>query len=185
MGESRVVSLSDSSKPAREAKAIFATARDALLGAYNWNFAMDREQLSALVDVPLFEFSHMYRLPIDCLRVVMVGDYYVGMDLTNYRGSPTEEFTIEGRHILTNLGAPLNLKFVKRVTNVTEFDSCFDMALAMKLAELLAEPLTQSNSKQEAATQAYTRSVKAAIRANSIQLPPRKLADDEWLMSRL
>lgn len=185
LGESRIVSLLDNSKPAREANAIYEQVRDSLLAGHTWSFAKTRAQLPALVTPPLFEYSYAFQLPSDCLRVVMVGEYYVGVDLTDYRGSPTEEFTIEGRQILTNLGAPLNLKYVKRVEDSTQFSANFVACLSARLAEKLAEPLTQSDSKRARAESAFKDELKLAIRSNAIELPPQKFADDEWILSRL
>jgi len=185
LGESRIISLADNTKPAREANAIFEITRDSLLAAYNWSFAKTRAQLPALVDAPLFEFNLQYQIPTDCLRLLQIGDFYVGLDLTDYRGSPVDQYVIEGRKILTNLSAPLNVKYIKRVENSTEFSKNFEMAFVAKLAEVLAEPLTQSDQKRQRATDAFNREIKAAIRANAIELPPTKLPDDEWLISRI
>lgn len=185
LGSTRITSLDDDIKPAREAKALFSHARDAVLGGYDWTFAFARAQLPALVDVPLFQFAYKYQLPSDCLRAIMVGEYYAGIDLTDYRGAPTEEFAIEGREILTDLGAPLNLKYVKRVTDTALFHATFNYALGARMAMDLCEALTQSNTKYEKSERAYNKAISIAIRSNAIQLPPKKLADDEWLMSRL
>ena len=185
LGEGRIASLADDVKAAREATAVFSIRRDALLAGYTWSFAKTRAQLSALVDAPPFGFTLKYQLPSDCLRIVMVGDYYTGLDLTDYRGSPTEEFMVEGREILTDLGAPLNLRYIKRVTDTSQFSSNFTAAFAADLAEVLAEPLTQSESKRERASAVLRREISMAVRANAIELPPSKLADDEWLIARL
>lgn len=185
LGEGRIVSLLDNSKPARDANAIYEQVRDALLAGYTWSFAKKRAQLPASSVAPAFQYANAFQLPSDCLRVVMVGDYHVGVDLTDYRGSPTEEFTIEGREILTNLGAPLNFKYVARIEDSTQFSANFNAALSAKLAEKLAEPLTQSDSKRARAEAAFNSEIKLAIRSNAIELPPQRLADDDWIMSRL
>lgn len=185
LGESRIASLLDNSKPAREANAIYEQVRDSLLAGYTWSFAKARAQLPASATPPLFEYANAFQLPAGCLRITMVGDFYVGVDLTDYRGSPTQEFTIEGREILTNLGAPLNLKYINRVEDSTQFSPNFCSAFSAKLAEKLAESLTQSDSKRGRAEAAFNNEIRLAIRANAIELPPQKFADDEWIMSRL
>lgn len=185
LGESRIVSFSDNSKPAREANAIYEQVRDALLAGYTWSFAKKRVQLSALSTAPVFGYANAFQLPSDCLRVIMVGEYYVGVDLTDYRGAPTEEFTIEGREILTDWGAPLNLKYVARIEDSMQFSANFIAALSAKLAEKLAEPLTQSDSKRGRAEAAFNNEIRLAVRANAIELPPQRFADDDWIMGRL
>lgn len=185
LGGDRIASIDDDVQNARDAKALFATSRDALLGGYNWCFAMDRAQLVALSTAPAFGFDYQYNFPADCLRIVFVGDYYVGIDLTDYRGAPTELFTIEGRRILTGLAAPLNLRYVKRVEDTGLFDPCFVKSFGCQLASDMCEAMTQSDTKRDRAEKALGHELSKAVRANAIQLPPQKLADDEWLMSRL
>lgn len=185
LGESRITSLDDGNKVARTAKALFESSRDALLAAYNWNFAKARAALPALATAPPFQFNAEYQLPSDCLRLWMLNDYYVGADLTDYRGAPTEEYSIEGRKILTNWGAPLNIKYIKRVADPAQFDPCFVKMFGCQLALDMAEALTASQSKVDRAERNLMLERNNAVRANAIALPPQKLADDEWIMSRL
>jgi hypothetical protein len=119
------------------------------------------------------------------LRIIKVADHYVGVDLTDYRGYPVEEFTIEGRKILTDLPAPLQLQYVKRVTDTALFPPTFTMAFAAELAAKLCEPLAQSNTKRQLAENTRNMEISKAVRSNAIELPPQKLPDDEWLLSRL
>ena len=185
LGESRIICLADNTKPAREANATYADISDSFLAAYNWSFTKTRAQLPALVSAPLFQYNHQYKIPTDCLRLLQIGEYSVGLDLSDYRGSDTSDFALEEGNILTNLGAPLHIKYIKRVEDTALFPPNFVMAFSMKLAELLAEPLTQSDQKRQRAVDAFAREIRNAIRANAIELPPSKLPDDEWLMSRL
>ena len=185
LGEDRITSLDDNLKRARDVKALFDITRDSLIAGYNWSFAKTRIQLPALADPPAFEYALAFQLPADCLRIVFVGDYYAGLDLTNYRGAPVKEFTIEGRQILTNLSDPLNLQYIKRVTDSGQFSANFETAFACKLAYELAEPLSSSTSKKESALKEFDRAIALAVRAGAIEMPPEPLADDSWITSRL
>lgn len=185
LGESRIVSLDDPVKAAREAKAIFEVNRNALLAGYSWSFSLFRTSLPALADAPEWGFSYKFRIPNGCLRVVQIGDYFPGLDLTDYRGAPTEDYIIEGRNILTSLSAPLKFRGVNTITDTAQFAASFVKTLAAYLAMDLAEPLTGSDTKRGRAGEALAREIRLAIQANAIELPPKKLADDEWLMSRL
>jgi len=185
LGDARILNIDQDVKPAREAKAIWSIALDAILARYNWNFAKERASLPALVDVPISQYLFQYQLPSDCLRVMFVGETYVGIDLTDYRGSPTQEFSLEGRKILTDFGAPLLIRYIKRVTDTTQFDPVFVLAFSCELAMWLAEPLTQSATKRESAENTQRKYVSEAVRVNAIALPPEHLPDDEWLISRL
>lgn len=185
LGEPRIVSLDDNTKQGRACKAVYEISRDALLAAHNWNFAKARAALPALTSVPISQFQAEYQLPTDCLRLWMLNDYYVGADLTDYRGSPTEEYSIEGRKILTNWGAPLQIRYIKRVTDPNQFDAAFVKAFGCQIALDLGEEITASETKISRAERRLAVELSAAVRTNAISLPPVKLADDEWLLSRL
>jgi hypothetical protein len=185
LGAGRIMSIDDDVKQARDMKAIYDIAKDSLLGGYTWSFAKDRQSLVALTTAPAFGYARQFQLPAEALRLVMAGDYYVGMDLTDYRSAPTEEYTIEGRKILTDWPAPLNIIFVSRVEDTTYMPPPFVEAFAAKLAVMGAESLTQSSTKKADAQQILKEAISRAVQSNAIELPPRKLPDDEWLMSRL
>lgn len=101
LGENRIVSLTDGSKPANEANAIFTAARDELMSRYNWTFAVKRGQAPG-ADAPPFGFANAFDFPSDCLRIIRPGARYAGPDLTDYRIGPTAEYSVEGRQILTD-----------------------------------------------------------------------------------
>lgn len=185
LGENRIMALTDNSKPAREANAIYEITRDALLAGYNWSFAKSRAQLPASAIPPAFEWAYAYPLPSDCLRLLFVGDYYAGVDLTDYRGAPTAPYAVEGREILTDMGSPLNLRYIKRLTNTTMYSANFAKALGARLAADLSEPLTQSDTKRARAEDVFKKELSIAVRAGAIELPPERLADDDWIMGRL
>ena len=184
LGESRIMSLDDDVKAARECKAVYEIVRDSVLSAHNWSFAKSRAALSRLDSTPVFGFANEFQLPVDCLRLFMVGDIYVGVDLSDYRNAPTDEYTIEDRKILTDWGAPLNIRYIRRVEDTARYSSTFVDAFGARIAERLAEPLTQSAVKREAAKDAYKAAISEAVRVNAIEQPPQKIPDDEWLLSR-
>ena len=186
LGQNRIASMTENTKPAREARAVFDMTRDALIANYDWTFAKDRGSLPALVDAPAFGYGAQYQLPTDCLRLISLGDIYVGVDLTNYRTmGPPAEFEIEDDKILTNLGAPLNIRFAKRITDPGKFSAPFAVMLGIKVAYHVCEALTGSNTKRDLVERAEMKALKEAIRANAIQLPPQKFADSEWITSRM
>lgn len=184
LGERRIMSLNDGVKPAREANAIFSLTRDALLAGYNWSFSMTRARLPALDETPEFGFANKFQMPSDCLRLVYINDVYYGLDMTDYRTGRTTEFEIDGRTINTDFSAPLNVRYVKRITDANQYSPNFVSSFAMKLAASLAEPLTQSESKWQKAMKMFDVEIALAVKANAIELPPEKFPDDEWLMAR-
>lgn len=186
LGEARIMSLEDNVKAAREINAIFTLRRDRLLRAYNWNFAMKRSSLPALTDTPDWGYSLAYQLPSDCLRMVQVDDIWVVPGLTDYMSAPdSEPFRIEGQTIVTDITAPLKVRYIRRVTNSGEFDAAFVEAFAYDLAYEACEAITQSNTKKAVMRDGKIQEIKEAIRANAIELPPQGIPDDSWILSRL
>lgn len=186
LGQSRITALTDNLKGAREINAIFSMRRDKLLRAFNWNFAMKRASLPALVDAPDWGYSLAYQKPSDCLRFVQINDYYVIPSLTDYAaGVDSEPYRIEGQTIATDFGAPLKVRYIRRVTNASEFDAAFVEAFAYDLAHETCEAITQSTTKKESMRQGRKDEILEAIRANAIELPPQNMQDDSWLISRL
>lgn len=185
LGAKRITALSDNVKEAREMNAIYELRRDACLRAHNWNFAMERTSLAALTDAPEWGYSAAYQLPTDCLRVVQVNDTWIIPGLADFIGGPDEEpFKIEGRKIVTDWGAPLKIRYIKRITDASQYDALFVEYFASDLAYQACEALTQSNSKAERAEKDLKNAVIAAVRANAIELPPQPIPDDSWMASR-
>ncbi len=171
LGGSRIVSLTQDSVEARACNAIYAETRDQLLRRYAWSFAKTRAQLAASATEPAFEFDNAYPLPSDCLRVLLPQDADC-------------DWTIEGRQILTNWGAPLEVVYLRQITDPNTMDVLFRRALAGELAMKLAEPLTQSNSKWEKAKLIRDEAVAEAKRTNAIEKLPVEPREDTWITAR-
>lgn len=186
IGSSRITSLTDNVKAAREINAIFELRRDYLLRTHNWSFAMERTTLPALDDAPAWGYTYLYQLPTDCLRVVQVNDIWVVPGMSDYTSGPdSEPYKITGRKIETDFGAPLKLRYIKRVTDPAQFDAAFVEMFASDLADQVCEALTQSNTKREATRAVLRQSLLEAVRSNAIELPPEAIPDDSWVLSRL
>jgi len=186
LGATRITSLSDNVKSAREINAVFELRRDHLLRSHNWSFAMERTTLPALDDAPAWGYAYMYQLPTDCVRVVQVNDAWVVPGLADYTSGPdSEPYKITGRRIETDIGAPLKLRYVKRITDAGSFDASFVEVFAADLAYQVCEALTQSNTKREQARNDLRQALLEAVRSNAIELPPEAIPDDSWILSRL
>ena len=185
LGDLRITSLSENTKPAREVSAVYAMLRDKLQRTYNWRFCVKRAVLAAEVDVPVFDYSFQYPVPSDCLRILQINAYYPAPDLSDLISSGGQEYQLEGGKILTRSSGSLNLRYLCRISDPTKFDTAFDEAFAASIAYNVAESLTQSDSKKSMALQDYRIALKEAIRANAIENPPESIADTTWLTVRL
>lgn len=179
LGEEPVLLLTDDTKPARLMNRIFDQVRDAELRRATWKFSLKRAQLMALVDAPDWGYTTQYPLPSDFLRLVQVNDFYV-RPLSKQRGP----WSLEGGLLLTDLPAPLKMRYVARITNTGLFDPLFVEALACKLAMEAGETLTQSETKRARAADEYKFALSEAYRQDAIETTPDEMPWGTWLESR-
>ena len=185
IGDLRITSLSDNTKPAREVNAVYSMLRDKLQRTYNWRFCVKRAVLAAESTAPVFDYSYQYPVPSDCLRILQINAYYPAPDLSDLISSGGQEYVLEGGKILTRSSGSMNLRYLARISDPTKFDTSFDEAFASSIAYNVAEALTQSDGKKNAALRDYRMALSEAIRANAIENPPESIADTTWLTVRL
>ena len=117
-------------------------ARDATLRAHPWNFAIKRASLSADVAAPVWGYSQQFTLPNDNLRLLEVESS--DRDLYPWR--------VEGGKVLSDLTAPINIRYVARIEDTELWDPLFIEAMAAHLGSLCAEKLTGLTSIVESTT---------------------------------
>lgn len=191
LGAERILSLTDDVKNARVMNSMFVSVRDAELRRHNWNFAVKRASLAASTTDPDWGFDNAFPLPSDFLRLLDIDGSWSAVGLSDYVGYDNAIFRIETvgddniKCIVTDLSAPLLIRYTRRVTDANLMDSAYIEALACRLAAEGCESITQSNSKRDLAMREYNDAISSAILANAIENPPSALADDSWVMSRL
>jgi hypothetical protein len=176
LGAAKIQSLGESSVNARACLMAYELVRDAVLRAHPWNFAIQRFQVAADATPPAFNYANSFTLPTGSLKVLPP--------------DPSQNFNdrdwiIEGRKLLTNDAAPLNLRCVMKVDDTTLMDPLFCEALAAKLAYELCEAITQSNEKQQNCLSAYKMIVEEAKKSNAIEKVPQTPVDDSWATIRM
>lgn len=175
LGADPITSLEDGSKAANLCQRNFEPSADSVLRLYPWNAALRRARLPALAAAPVWGYRYQYQLPQGpepalCLRLLEVDN---GTD-----------FRIEGRRILADYGAPLDILYVGRIIDSADYDPLLAEAVAAKLAVHLAGNLTESASRIEAARD-YLRGVLAEAKATDAQEGGASdLVVDAWLAAR-
>ncbi|SDV49192.1 hypothetical protein [Chitinasiproducens palmae] len=177
LGEARITTLDEDSKAAETLFSMYDIVLESELRANVWNFAKTRARLPALSIDPVFGFSQQFQLPADFLRLIQVGEFNAYPATRDTRGL----YSLEGRALLTDLPAPLAVRYIRRMTDATQYDSLFVEVLACRLAWECAMPITQVVSNKQTAMQEYQLAVRAAIRANAIERPSQAIADDTWM----
>jgi hypothetical protein len=183
LGEEPITSRSDEGKAARVLDARFDAIRDAELRRHTWAFTVARTQLSALSTTPSFGYAYEYQLPTDCLRLLQVGLYDCA-SLSDRRTAEGSPFAIEGRKLLTDQGAPLPLRYVRRATTVGDWDATFIEALASRVAYECCEAITGSSGKKQDAWADYKQALAEAQQAGAVETPSQPIADDTWITAR-
>lgn len=191
LGEARILSLSDDSKPARAMLAAYSHLRDAELASHPWRFAVKRATLPASTETPAWGFSKVYEKPTNDLRTLKIGEAFIDFrslgvmyETTGYTNDSQPYEVIDGK-IHTDLSAPLKYEYIARITETGLFDPMFVECLACRLAWDACEELTQSNTKAEHMARQYQRAVSEARRVNSIMSPPRRRAAGPWVQARV
>lgn len=185
LGAARIISLSDDVKAARSITAMWNITLDAELRAHNWRFAIARAALPALIDVPTWGYDLQYQLPSDFLRMVQVDEYLTNVNSGWYISGDTSPFSIESGKILTNIAAPLKIKYIRQITDTTEFDSTFTEVFAIKLAIKICEDITNSSTQRQMLWDEYKIAMKMALKSNAIETAPSANADGDWTFARL
>lgn len=153
LGANNIISLTEDSKNARILNQRYEFVRDSVFRAHPWNCLVKRVKLSPDTASPAFGFDNQFTLPTDpyCLRVLTLDD----SDLI---------FRVEGRKILCNEDT-INLKYVGRVTDVSQYD--------LNLIETLSAAL--------AADTAYAIVGSTSLASNMISIYDKKLSEARFI----
>jgi len=171
LGAKSISSLTEDSTRARECNRVYTHARDTEMRSHPWNFARARASLAASTTVPAFGPAFQYPLPADFLRLLPSRD----------QGT----LQIEGGNILTSDTAPLEIIYIRRVTDPNAFDQGFVDLLAARIARDIAEKVTQANNKIQAAQAAYKEAKADARKVNAFESPSQEPPVDTWITARL
>ncbi len=175
LGADPITSLEDGSKAANLCQRNFEPSADSVLRLYPWNAALRRARLPSLSEPPAWGYLYQYQLPQGpepafCLRLLEVDN---GTD-----------FRLEGRRVLADYAAPLDILYIGRIVDVASYDPLLAEAVAAKLAVHLAGNLTESGSRIDAARD-YLRAILAEAKAVDAQEGgASELVVDAWLSAR-
>ena len=171
LGEQALLAITDVSPAGRLANRTYADLRDALLREFPWNFAIKRASLAADAEAPEWGYAFKYNLPGGCLRLI---------ELNN---CGDEDWRNEGRTIVTDMTAPLQIRYVKNVS-VDEMDATFREALASRLAMEWAEPLTQATTVVNSMATLYRNKLQVARVADGQEDRTRTIDAPDFIDAR-
>ena len=193
LGAARIDDLSENSKAARACNNCYERMRDKELRIHRWNFAIKRAQLAASSTAPAFGPAYAYPLPADFLRLLPVDPEYIAGSGLTIPGTlvtigTSMDWRIEShedaRAIVTNEGAPLNIRYVAIVIDPNLMDPLFRDAVSCLMAWEMCEEITQSNVKKAAALEMYKMALADAKVTNALENVPEQSADSSWTTCR-
>lgn len=185
LGDELIIALTDDTNRARVLQSMYERVRDAEFARHRWRFTFRRATLAALGTAPDFDFARQFQLPSDYIRLINGGDILKVPDLNDYRTGGNEDWSIEGQMILSNLSAPLRIRYIARVTDTSQYAPDFCEALSARLAFEAAERLTQSDSKKQLAWQHYKNALRDALRARAMEISPQSQSEGSWVTARI
>jgi hypothetical protein len=153
MGEKRVDSLDQDTKPARSLKTVYNVCRRAVLRDHPWNFAKTETTLAASAPTSGWKWGYEHPIPSDFLRLADVKWLGGRYELKRVRGV--------GRVIACD-STPIQIEYIADVTVEAEFDAAFVDAFALKLASRTALDITGSATVAQELEGAYEKQLRRA-----------------------
>jgi hypothetical protein len=173
LGAARILDITDDTRNGRACNACYDSLRQSEIRKHRWRFAITRTVLAPLVETdPHEEFSYIFQLPADCLKVLKP------------ENNPDCDWQIEGRKLFTNDGATLPLRYLADITDPNIMDSNFREMLSAKMGEEMCEEITQSNSKIARCKDTYKDARSEAKMSNAFETIPATPEDDSWVLAR-
>lgn len=182
IGHSQITSFSENSKAGDLCTLHYPIARDAVLRAHPWNFAIRRATLAPSATTPNHEFDYYHVLPVGCLKVIRTSWEADGYSDTEYR---IESVPGVGRCIATNESV-VKIEYIAQITDPAQFDPLFVDVLAQRIAAELAMPLTDTQTAAKSMWDVYQAKLAEARTTDAMEGTPR---DDSgtpsWILARL
>ena len=174
LGQAPITAFSENSKAARLANERFAELREELLSQHPWNFALKRDSLAASATPPAWGFANAFPVPNDYIRMFEV----------NGEDEESGKWKVEDGAVVTDLSAPLEIRYVYKVTDANRMSPGFREALASNLASDWAEDLTGDSSVVKAKADKARLAVAQARGNDGQEGIPDQFEANEWIDAR-
>ena len=177
LGANTITSFTDNDSNAVLVKRFYERERDALLRSHRWSCAITTANLASLTDTPIIDWEFKFTLPTDpyCLRV---------LDVRTVTGDIKLDFEVQGRELLTEETA-VDITYIKRLDDATQFDALLYQALVFRLAWKLSYPITRSNPVMQQMASMYDAVVRDARTIDSQEGTPEIIETDTLTDVRL
>lgn len=171
--EARITDPADNRTLARTVREVWDINRRAALRDGSWNFAARTLDLPALAGTVPGDWSAMFQLPADAVRLLEV--------LTD---GARDDYKLEGRVILTRAAGPLAVRVVVDVTEPALWDELFADAFAARMAWKIGKRIAGSGYSADAGERAYRAAVTSAKSTDAREEPPIEQEESDWITAR-
>lgn len=179
LGHHAISAIGESNVAGQQCAIHYEAARDALLRAHPWNFAIKRAEL-AQDDADNSEYAYQYALPSVsgsyCLKVLRTWMEAQGLE---------DDYRIEGRFLMSN-ETTVEIEYIARVLTVGQYDPLFIQCLALMLAARMCIKLTNNRGLLAEIREELKDIQPTAQSVDAQEGTPREIVDNRgWLFSRL
>lgn len=168
----RLTAPDDDTVLGRAVAAVWDLERRAALRDGSWNFATKRERLPQLETVPKHGYEAEFKLPTDCLKLVEV------------TGSQRLRYRAEGGKILADTVGPVDIIYLRDVTEAAQFDPAFAEAFALRIACSIGRRIAGSAFDKESTWRDYQVALSAAQGSDALENPPIEQEESDWVLAR-
>ena len=164
----------------------YDTVRRSLLRRYVWNFAKTDAALSRMSNVTPPEYTDAYAMPGDKLRFLSVGDVFNNTKVTDYDiGSVKDSGAFKTVIFINNSGeANLDIKYIRNVLDVTQFDPLFVELFSHELALKIAHKFTTKPSLIQTLSQEVEDLKPSASSIDGQERPPVQITNSRFANAR-
>ena len=161
IGSLRINNFEDSTEKSTQAiqcRLHFEPTRNALLRSHWWRFASDRAVLTQDATDPVTdEYDNQFILPNDFLAMKSI---YEG----RFSDENLNSYSLEGQRLLTNDDA-VSIRYIKKVTDASQFDPLFVKVFAVLLADEMIGPLAGGDARIQAKIDKQLERLMPAVKA--------------------
>ncbi len=180
LGEPPIASLNDAAF-ATSYEMIFNDVKNLLLSAYPWRFAVKTKKLARLEK--MFFNRFMYQLPADFLLLIKV---YIrtDADVADFRLVSAEDYEIADGCVTAFYKGAIQIDYVARLDDDSNFSPLFREAMAAKMAAELAMRLKHSVAIKQTFDNEFFNLIRQAELNNEIMKSAEFLPDGSWIKIR-
>lgn len=176
IGQRPIAAFTDGTATSTLASVHYDPARQSVLRASPWRFATKRKQIAVLSDSPAWGWTYQYQWPDGALAILKVSSQPSFQDSARWES--------EGRQILTNISAPIYVKYTDDVTDTALFDPMFVDALAEYLASEIVFGITKRADLRKLHLTVYETKISDAEAVDRTEIVDEQPEADDFIVVR-